>query len=186
MKKSKIIFIAIVFIFIICSYTYINSFTFAIWKSGFSTKDIKVLINDKNIDSREYRVVKTSSKKQKIVLLYMEKNRLGVWKILYYTPPEYDFFGNPIDDEVNFNVIWWIKPLFKIENEVAVHSSEFHELYYGNNANKKIEFTNGQIPKDICVEINQQENEYWIHLISNKPINIDIYEILKRSGCIKN
>lgn len=186
MKKSKIIFIAIVFIFIICSYTYINSFTFAIWKSGFSTKDIKVLINDKNIDSREYRVVKTSSKKQKIVLLYMEKNRLGVWKILYYTPPEYDFFGNPIDDEVNFNVIWWIKPLFKIENEVAVPSSEFHELYYGNNANKKIEFTNGQIPKDICVEINQQENEYWIHLISNKPINIDIYEILKRSGCIKN
>ncbi|GFR35742.1 hypothetical protein TCEA9_15540 [Thermobrachium celere] len=51
---------------------------------------------------------------------------------------------------------------------------------------KKIEFTNGQIPKDICVEINQQENEYWIHLISNKPINIDIYELLKRSGCIKN
>lgn len=43
---------------------------------------------------------------------------------------------------------------------------EFHELYYGTNAQAFIETAPEGAPGMVAVGIDQSDNEFWIHFIS--------------------
>lgn len=61
-------------------------------------------------------------------------------------------------------------------------------IYSGNNALKLIEFTPGQIPDNVTVNIQQAGESYWIHLITfaepDVLNSIDMKSILQDNQCI--
>lgn len=55
-------------------------------KSGFNPHDIEVLESDFHANGDEIKIIKTSSNKQEIVLVYMVKNKIGFWSVGYWSP----------------------------------------------------------------------------------------------------
>lgn len=191
MKKTCIVVISIIAIVIIAFGIFrTNSFSFAIRRAGLNPYDVIPLESSIDANGNEFRIIKTSSDKQEIVLAYMEKNRMGFWSVAYYSPPPHPSEETSWDTKLVS--IGWMKPAGIKRYDAAedpIFETEWHQLYYGNNAIKLIEFLPGQIPDNVAVNIRQAGNEYSIHLIhfGNPDIlnNIDMHSLLLEAKCIK-
>lgn len=185
MKKIHIVILAIlILVFVYITITK-ESFSIALWRAGFSSSNIQTLARSFDDNGNEIKVIKTSSKKHDIVLVYLVKNKFGFWKVGYFTTSSSNKLA----------VIGWMKwsaiRRFKLDED-PLFEAENHRIYYGNNAIKRIEFLPGQIPENVAVSIWQAGKEYYIHLVcfetgKDSPLNsIDIYSLLLKNKCIAN
>ncbi|SFQ47435.1 hypothetical protein [Caldicoprobacter faecalis] len=190
MKKVYIIVIFILVTGIIVFNIFrINSFSLAIKKAGFNPHDIIPLESDFDANGNEIKIIKTSSNRQEIVLVYMVKNKMGFWSVGYWSPYQYP---DEESQETQPVCIGWMKPAgvkWYYINGNKTFETEWHLLYYGNNAIKLIEFLPDQIPDNVAVNIQQAGNEYSIHLIHfgapDVLNNINMRSILLEAKCIK-
>jgi len=190
MKKVYIIVIFILVTGIIVFNIFrINSFSLAIKKAGFNPYDVIPLESDFDANGNEIKIIKTSSNKQEMALVYMVKNKMGFWSVGYWSPHQHP---NGESQETQPVCISWMKPAgikWYGTDENITSAFEWHLLYYGNNAIKLIEFPPGQIPENVAVDIQQAHNEYIIHLIHfgapDVLNNINMRSILLEAKCIK-
>ena len=64
---------------------------------------------------------------------------------------------------------------------------EFNYLYIGNNAIAPIVLNEADIPGDVLVKVNQQGENYWIHVISDNSdaLNqLQIMQLLQSKGFV--
>lgn len=189
-EKTCIVIISILtIVIIVCSILRMNSFSLALRRAGLNPYDVIPLESDFDANGDEIKIIKSSSDKQEIVLVYMVKNKMGFWSVGYQSPnphPEGEL------DEIQPVYIGWMGPAgtkwYNIGGDTPFEM-EYHLLYYGNNAIKLIEFLSGQIPNNVAVNIQQAGNEYSIHLIHfDVPDvfnNINMPSLLLEAKCIK-
>ena len=67
--------------------------------------------------------------------------------------------------------------------------SEWHNIYYGNNATKLIDITAKQLPAGVAMDIRQSGSEFSIHLTTYEEADIlnqiDIHSMLLEARCIE-
>ena len=154
----------------------LNSLRIAMLNAGYSPNDIVVLDRGFNDNGKEFLVIKTS-KGDNLALVYMEKNNAGLWTV---SNNEGD--ASPGTHLVS---IGWINNAgirrYEVD-ETPSFSNEWHILYYGNNAIKRIAIAPEQLPSGVAFNIQQAESDFSIHLITYEPPEIlnqiDIHSLL--------
>ncbi|MCX7842999.1 MAG: hypothetical protein N2489_07995 [Clostridia bacterium] len=184
MKKVYIILPILLVIILICFFIYReNSFSFALIKSGFKTSDIDIIEHGFDNNKDEFKVLKTSTDKEKVVLVKMTKSNLGIWSV------------SDIQKDANKGVVsiaWFgdggVKRYEPTENPIFF--TETHYVYYGTNASKLIEFFPNQIPENVTLSVQQAGKIFCIHLLSRgdpeQLSKIDIVKLLIKNKCIAN
>ena len=132
---------------------------------------------------KKFKVIKISSGKNEIVLAIAAKTPMGLWKVIDTNE------GTSVRS--NLVEIVWIRgggAKRYIHTENAVFENEWHYAYYGTNAKKLIEFSSGQIPENVTVNVRQAGQKFWIHFISFAEADvlnsINMEAILKENGSI--
>ena len=184
MKKLHIILL-LVLIFAVIGFFFLqaNSFSFALVRAGLNPGDVETIEHSYDSVMKEFKVIKTSSKKHEIVLALVAKDSIGFWKVRNARE------ASPI--RPNLVGIAWMRSAGAkrfTHTENAIFENEWHYAYYGTNAAKLIEFLPGQIPDNVAVNIRKAGRKFWIHLISfSEPdviSNINIEALLKENKCI--
>ena len=103
----------------------------------------------------EYKVIRTETNDEgsRPMLLHLKKNALGFWAAerVKAAAPEDLWAG-----------IGWFEDA---DGYVGV-SDAVHIVYGGNNADKKIEFDESELPRGVGVNVSQFDNSYVVHLVS--------------------
>lgn len=71
--------------------------------------------------------------------------------------------------------------------EMLTSEHTWNYVYHGNNAVKKIELDDADIPNNVAVSIVQQNKEYWIYVVSysdSADSSFNIYGLLQEGGFI--
>jgi hypothetical protein len=117
-----------------------------------------------NGNGNEFRVIKTSSEQEKIVLLIIEKKALGRWEISSVANAS----------NTGYAVIGWMKSAgirrFDIKED-SVFETEAHLLYYGNDATGYIDIDSEKLPSGVAVNVRQSGGNYSIHFVSYGDLN---------------
>lgn len=75
------------------------------------------------------------------------------------------------------------------QEDELISATEWHKIYYGENAIKLIEIPYEKLPSGVALNIQQSGSSYLIHTISYEDpevLNkIDMYSILQELECIK-
>lgn len=159
------------------------SFQIALVQSGYRIGDIEVLEHSFDTKDNEFKVIKTSSDKEKISLVIIKKNRIGIWSISQTRKD---------NNKGIVSIAWFGDGGAKrySESENPIFYDESHFIYYGTNATKLIEFLPEQIPEDVTVSVNQAGNVYCVHLVSRGKSdiigNIDVEALLKKNDMISS
>lgn len=185
MRKSNIITLSVAILAVVCFFIIrAYSFSLALRMSGLNPGDVEEIEHSYDSIMKEFKVIKTSSKKKEIVLALMARDSIGFWKVKYTNE------ATPI--RPNLVSIVWIRDAGTKRytyKENVISENEWHYVYYGTNASKLIEFLQGQIPNNVTVNIRQSGQKFWIHLISfSEPdviSSINIEELLKTNNCIE-
>ncbi|MBZ4646474.1 MAG: hypothetical protein PWR27_1432 [Petroclostridium sp.] len=184
MKKSHIILL-LVLIFAVIGFFVLQScsFSLALVRAGLNIGDVEDIEHSYDSVMKEFKVIKTSSKKHEIVLALVTKDSMGFWEVKKTS--------EATSVRPNLVGIAWIRSAGAkrfTHTENAIFENEWHYVYYGTNAAKLIEFIPGQIPCNVTVNIRQAGQKFWIHLISfSEPdviSNINIEALLKENKCI--
>lgn len=189
-KNKKYLFILILIVIVLILYK-LNSFSLAILKIGFNPQNVKILKTGTKINKNHTKINKTEFKvvllksKNNIILAMMEKEKLGLWKVMYTSPDLRLLNNNEKEASKQPIEICWYTPSLKLEDNKSTPKIISNHLYYGNNAIKHIEFAPSQIPKNININIEQKGNEYVIYATSEENINLDMRNILLQLKCIK-
>lgn len=103
----------------------------------------------------EYKVIRTETNDEgsRLMLLYLKKNALGFWVA--------DNVETAAPDDLWVSIGWFEDA----EGYVGV-SDAVHIVYAGNNAVKKIEFDESELPRGVAVNVSQFDNSYVVHLVS--------------------
>lgn len=185
MKKKKFLFLS-VFLSIILIVFLIRAFSFelALWRSGLSTFGYNTIVHSfNNMNNCEYKVISTSTDKSDIVLVHLQKNKLGFWKVR----EKKEYIGD--DDLVRAD---WMLSGGSKGYDYRLGSDlehEIHIVYCGKNAIRLIEFLPGQLPENTTANIQQAGDEFQIHLISFvsdfvEISNFDVKKVLEENKCI--
>ncbi len=183
MKKLCITLIIIFMAFIIINLLKMNSFSIALKMAGLNSYDIDEIEHSYGYTEGEFKVIKTSTKDEKIVLAIVEKNKLGFWTV---TTKREDKAILP-----NLYSVAWLRrggaKRYSF-SENAMFETEWHMAYYGDNAIDLIQFHPGQLPHNVTVNIQQAGKIFWVHVITYddaKTFNsIDIPSLLLENKCI--
>ncbi|WP_028562449.1 hypothetical protein [Paenibacillus pinihumi] len=172
-----ILFLTAILVFLILR---ANSLNLALKSGGYSVS-YTTFERGFNANDRAYTVIGTT-KNEEIKLIYLEKNSLGFWKMWYDSPSIHSKFAS-----TNWTNIAGFRKFDFQDN--PQFTFEFHWLYYGINAVKRIELPLEKLPPGTAVNIQQSGDTYSIHLLSyeqpEKWKNIDIYQLLLESGSIE-
>lgn len=183
MKKSVIIIIAIVVLLLSGITTaWANNFYITLLLKGYDTSKVQIVDASYNDDGKEFKVIRTSSKKDDTVLAILTKNIFGLWSI---TEKQEN------NEDSSISTIGWVK-----EGEMKRYSfkdggtieNEWNIIYSGNNATSLIALKPEQIPDNVTVNIQQNGKYYLIHVVtysdSNTLSKFDVPKILLDNQCI--
>ena len=103
----------------------------------------------------EYKVIRTETNDEgsRPMLLHLKKNALGFWAA--------ERVKAAAPDDLWAGIGWFEDA----EGYVGV-SDAVHIVYAGNNAVKKIEFDESELPRGVAVNVSQSDNSYVVHLVS--------------------
>jgi hypothetical protein len=162
-----------------------SNLSMVISRAGFNPSDINILYSGIDNNGERFMVIKTSTIEHKIVLGYLTKNNLGFWSLKYTE-------GDKVQSGHIVSIGWMINAGFRKYDMTkdSIFVTEWHQLYYGDNAIRFIEFLPGEIPDGVAVNIRQFGKEYCIHLITfNEPDTfnkIDIHKLLLKDNDIQD
>lgn len=182
-KSYHIIIICLVALFLVGTILFVNSLTLAMKFAGLDTNDVNILEQSIDSNNKEFKIIKTHSKKNGLVLVHMKKNAFGIWTVSN---------TSNMDPNRKFVSIGWMRDggirRFSPEDDPKFET-EWHNLYYGTNAIKNIEFLKNQLPDNVTINIQQAGKDYSIHVISfgdPEELNkLDIYNMLIAAKCIQ-
>ncbi|WP_429148952.1 hypothetical protein [Anaerotaenia torta] len=183
MKKVHIVSLIILVIAAVYLVFRLNSLSIALRVAGYPHGIAKTLERGFNDSGKEFRIV-TARKDDDLALVCMEKNNMGFWKVLYT--------GGITSPDMHLISIGWIKNAgirrYEVDEDLAF-SNEWHNLYYGNNAIKRIDIDPGQLPPGVALNIQQGGRDFMIHLITfeePEALNqIDIHSLLMDTNSIE-
>jgi len=184
MKKTFKVLLLILGLILICFFIYKgNSFSFALANAGFNVSDIDTLEHGFDNNNKEFKVIKTSTGKEKVVLAIMTKNKLGIWSISLIHKNE----NNGV-----VSIGWFgdggVKRYEQTENPIFFN--ETHIVYYGTNAIKLIELLPDQLPDNVTVSVSQAGEIFSIHLLTRGDSDIlnsiNVVDLLIQNKCISN
>ena len=182
MKKVYVIFPVLLAIILICFFIYqANSFSFALIKAGFRSGDSDIIYHGFDNNNDEYKIVKTSTDKEKVILLIMTKNNMDIWSVSKIRKNDHNgvvsigWFGDG-------GAKWYEY------TDNPIFFTETHVVYYGTNATKLIEFLPDQIPENVTLSVRQAGKIFCIHVLTrDRPERlekIDVVELLIKNKCI--
>jgi hypothetical protein len=135
-------------------------------------------------DDRVFCVVQTATTDEEPALALLVRNKIGFWTV------ENTCIANSDAPDQWVSMAWVLDAggwRFDSADEGRNHW-EWHCAYYGVNAVALVELLPGQIPENVTVNIQQQGNRYWIHVISfeesGENASFDIISLLEENGCI--
>lgn len=189
MKKpvSRLLIILVIlnFSFVCFALLYANSLSLALLAAGLRADDLhEVEGPTRRADDRVFCVVQTSTEEDEPALALLVRNRIGFWTV---ENVETISSGGPFQ---------WVSTTWILDAggwqfdsvDGGKNHWEWHFAYYGVNAVALLELLPGQIPENVTVNIQQQGNRYWIHVISfeesGENASFDIISLLEENGCI--
>ena len=103
----------------------------------------------------EYKVIRTETNDEggRPMLLHLKKNALGFWAA--------ERVKAAAPDDLWAGIGW-----FEDADGYVGVSDAVHIVYAGNNAVKKIEFDESELPRGVAVNVSQADNSYVVHLVS--------------------
>ncbi|KQY84028.1 hypothetical protein ASD24_09540 [Paenibacillus sp. Root52] len=158
-----------------------NSLKLALSWGGYSTS-YSTYHQGYNANQLEYKVIEAGEGDNPI-LIYLERNRFGFWKILY------DSGQTP--DAKFAHILWMNSGGFKkfAFQDDPTFSTEWNYLAVGTNAVKQIELSPDWLRPGTAFKIQQTGESYSIYLITfTDPEDgeiMDIYQLLLDKGMIK-
>lgn len=184
MKKKYLVLLLILLLGVIAFLGFkLNSFSFSLIRKGYNPNDVDAIEHSFDSNKEEFKVIKTSSKNNEIVLAIITKNSMGFWNVTKTT--------EATSVSPNMASIAWIrgggaKRFAHTSNAIFEH--EWHYVYYGTNAISLIEFLPGQIPENVTVNIQQAGEQFLIHFITfaepDVLNSINVETLLKDNKCI--
>ena len=182
MKKLKRVVLIAIIVGTISSIIFIvNS-----WKIALYTEEFKnpiVICGGLDIEDKEYRVVMNDDKENSKVG-YFSKNSWGFWELAI------------LEDSISkdtgmLNLAWTGRNNIRSFEPQAPQTIEFewHTLYCGNNAIRKIDNLEEKLPSNTTMGILQGHSFYIIHLITfseeGKVLSEkEFYQLLKEAECV--
>ena len=146
MNNLKKIYFLISLLFILFL-LYFNNFYISLAISGFDISNVQIF-EDSNHDAPwDYRVIVTSKNNQPVIV-YSQKNNMGIWGVQLYNYWEED------------NIV---KMNWTTYHDYPLRSVE-HYLLYGISNNREITFPENFIPDGINIDIIQNQDFFEIHL----------------------
>lgn len=140
-----------------------NSLRLALSGAGLCADAITEIVElDADSNGEVFQILKTTSETGEIALVRVVKNTLGFWRVETI---------NTIrrEEQMDYVSIAWVKGagarrFTHLEN--AEFENEWHYVYCGEDAVKKIEFAAGELPHNVTVNIQQAGEFYLIHMIT--------------------
>ena len=189
MKKtvSRLLIILVIlnFSFVCFALLYSNSLALALLAVGLRADDLhEVEEPTRRADDRVFCVVQTATTDEEPALALLVRNKIGFWTV------ENTRIANSDAPDQWVSMAWVLDAggwQFDSADGGKNHW-EWHFAYYGVNAVALVELLPGQIPENVTVNIQQQGNRYWIHVISfeesGENASFDIISLLEENGCI--
>jgi len=159
------------------------SFNWALRRHNLLTTG-NIIHESSNLNGKEFIIFQTNeSESDNPVIVHLARNSMGLWSIEILLEPslENNIISTSWAENVTLNTF----------DSIISNHFEWHNVYYGNNAVKKIsddllEF----IPSGVSVRTWQAENEFFIHLISSFGRddllnNLDLETILRENGFVE-
>ena len=117
--------------------------------------DVQIITHAWDGINGEYKVIRTETNDEgsRPMLLHLKKNALGFWTA--------ERVKTAAPDGLWASIGWFEDT----EGYVGV-SDAVHIVYAGNNAVKKIEFDESELPRGVAVNVSQFDNSYVVHLVS--------------------
>ena len=133
----------------------------ALARAGVDTKKTtRPIIKLGIMDDVPYKVLQASTKNDDLVILRLTKNKLDFWQT--------ERLEKTREGQTYAEHAWMIDAglqRFSAE-DVPEFNREWHYVCTGNNAQKRIEIPNEQIPENTTINIQQSGGFYLIHVIS--------------------
>ena len=185
MKYKKVILcvtaicVVLVILFILASF----SEDIALARAGVDTgKTMRYIVELGIMDDVPYKVLQANSKNNDLVILRLTKNKLGFWQT--------EQLEKTREGQTYAEHAWMIDAglqRFSVQ-DVPEFNREWHYVCTGNNAQKRIEIPNEQVPENTTINIQQSGGFYLIHVVSfadpeyYQQLNIPLY--LQENGFI--
>ena len=189
MKSRTIITIlCIVFIFFLLMTFFIlqaNSLSIALSSSNITYDNPRQIVElDTLTGEKDFKVLQSTTKDGELALVQLERNWLGFWEVINVNTPKNDAGQTYVSTA-------WVKGAGTqryTATDIPEFVYEWHHVYCGNDALKRIHFSEGSLPQNITVNIQQIGEFYIIHTISfADPSELGSFSIptyLKENGFI--
>lgn len=186
-KKRYISFLIILIVLITSSiimFIHKNSFYNVLKKAGYANYEANILESGFNDNGNEFNIV-ILNRFSTVALVYMEKDKRGKWEVSYT--------GGKSSIDNKFLTIGWMNEAgFKYykQSDEPIFETEWHVIYYGENAIRSIEIPLSELPPGVAVNVQQSGNTYLIHTVSYidpEILNqIDMKMILEETNCVES
>ena len=175
---AHILVLAIVVLLVLYNYNYMIALDNAGLRATSTLIDSGI-----NSNGNQYRVLADRDDGMADIA-YLERNRFGVWQVR---------MTNELVKTASTGIEFaWSNVAgggYYGTTESYEHEFENHYFYCSDNAIKRIEFEEGDLPHNMTVSIYQTGNFYMLHFITFEKgeifNNLDCYAILKENGCVE-
>lgn len=155
-----------------------NGFELALKMAGISNEDVFVYdLVSYDIDGRFCKAIQsTMTDTGTPVLAVVSQKDDGSWEVTQKSEASIN----------RANVVWmddWQNRFYSTYPSV-MHSTNCPKyfFYYGNDARRRIDLENSDVPPNVAVSVEQQNNEYWISMVfygNNANKGFDIIDFLE-------
>jgi len=131
--------------------------------AGIDPSYISIIRHGYNDLDREYKVIKSISEDDALIIAYVEKDSFGLWKV--------NQIEKTSEDNSMVSIAWFENSghQFYDSNEF-ITNHEIHIIYAGNNATQSI-VLNNESASNISLKVDQSNNYYTIELIGIGNLN---------------
>ena len=166
MRTIKIVGLTSIGSIIICCivffFFYANSYSRAIRRAGLHPDNITLLASGFDNNDNEYRVIVSTNvdSDTRFVYLVRGRGRMGTWAV------EHMVADTPYAGITAYS--WTITTgirRFDVFDSV-MFEWELHNVYFGNNAIRRIETISSYLPNNIAVNIHQAGSMFILHFIA--------------------
>ena len=175
-KQIRNLSLLLILVMVTALILYHLSFNIALSKSGMDRKHIQYIDTGIANGGREYRAVFQNLSDEGVKLLYLTKNKLGIWRVT----------DQAAETEYGFASMGWMRTASLRSYAVGDQTRwdwEVHTVCAGRNAVRQIEISPELLPPNVAVNVFQAGTAYVIHFVSYGEVEtlnrIPIMDILK-------
>lgn len=142
---------------------------------------IREVVSMDVVDGNAVRILQCETEDDNIVIVRMVKNEVFFWQITDMSKAEKNGYAQ----------ISWDKDAGTQRfsaTDIPKFYREYHCVYSGANAVRRIEIPVDAVPKNMTVNIEQANNVYVIHVLyfaeKETPVTFDVMDYIRQQGMI--